>query len=193
MTLPKTFLTVLRALAAGVLGYAVIVALTTLGFVHWLENADLYRGGGALQAKGTLVAVVVAPGEPFLQMSPGGISSPSPEPAMTARARRTVSPAVERLVDLMEERFRVPGTEFRFGMDALIGLVPGIGDLLGMVIGLVVLFEALRLRVPWIVLGRMALNLWIEGLVGSVPLVGDLWDFWFKANRRNLVLLQQHV
>lgn len=112
---------------------------------------------------------------------------------MTARAHRTVSPAVEKLVDLMEDRYRVPGTELRFGLDALIGLVPGIGDLLGMVIGLVVIFEALRLRVPWVVVGRMAFNLWIDGLLGSVPLVGDLWDFWFKANRRNLRLLQQHT
>lgn len=58
MTLPSPWLTFLRAVAAAVLGYAVIVALTTLGFVHWLEGADLYRGGAALQAKGTLVAVV---------------------------------------------------------------------------------------------------------------------------------------
>lgn len=112
---------------------------------------------------------------------------------MTARASSSVSPAVEKLVELMEERFRVPGTEFRFGLDALIGIVPGIGDFLGMLIGLAVLFEALRLRVPWMVLGRMALNLWIDGLIGSIPVLGDAWDFWFKANRRNLRLLQQHA
>ncbi len=111
---------------------------------------------------------------------------------MTTRTR-AVSPAVEKLVDLMEERFRVPGTEFRFGLDALIGIVPGIGDFLGMLIGLAVLVEALRLRVPWVVLGRMALNLWIDGVVGSIPVVGDLWDFWFKANRRNLRLLERHA
>lgn len=112
---------------------------------------------------------------------------------MTARASSSVSPAVEKLVELMEERFRVPGTEFRFGLDALIGIVPGIGDFLGMLIGLAVLFEALRLRVPWMVLGRMALNLWIDALIGSIPVLGDAWDFWFKANRRNLRLLQQHA
>jgi hypothetical protein len=113
---------------------------------------------------------------------------------MTANvASRTVSPAIEKLVDLMEDRYRVPGTEYRFGLDGLIGLVPGIGDFVGMLIGLAVLFEALRLRVPWVVLGRMALNLWIEGLIGSIPVVGDLWDFWFKANRRNLRLLQRHA
>ena len=113
---------------------------------------------------------------------------------MTATAAsRTVSPAVTKLVELMEERFRVPGTDFRFGLDALIGIVPGIGDFLGMLIGLAVLVEALRLRVPWVVLGRMAFNLWIDGLIGSIPVVGDAWDFWFKANRRNLRLLQRHA
>lgn len=112
---------------------------------------------------------------------------------MTAPSRRTISPAIEKLVELMDERFRVPGTQFRFGLDGLIGIVPGIGDLLGMVIGGAVLFEALRLRVPWVVLGRMALNLWIDGLIGSIPVVGDAWDFWFKANRRNLRLLQRHA
>ncbi|HSL81630.1 MAG TPA: DUF4112 domain-containing protein [Thermoanaerobaculia bacterium] len=112
---------------------------------------------------------------------------------MTAPSRRTVSPAVEKLVELMEERFRVPGTDFRFGLDGLIGLVPGIGDFLGMVIGLAVLVEARRLRVPWVVLGRMAFNLWLDGVLGSIPVLGDAWDFWFKANRRNLRLLQQHA
>jgi hypothetical protein len=127
-------------------------------------------------------------------MSAGGALHLSPEPAMTANvASRTVSPAIEKLVALMEDRYRVPGTEYRFGLDGLIGLVPGIGDFVGMLIGLAVLFEALRLRVPWVVLGRMALNLWIEGLIGSIPVVGDLWDFWFKANRRNLRLLQRHA
>lgn len=112
---------------------------------------------------------------------------------MTDPARSSVSPAVEKLVDLMEDRFRVPGTRFRFGLDALIGLVPGIGDFVGMLIGVAVLFEAFRLRVPWVVLGRMAFNLGIDGLIGSIPVLGDLWDFWFKAHRRNLRLLQKHA
>lgn len=112
---------------------------------------------------------------------------------MTAARSRAVSPTVEKLVELMEERFRLPGTRFRFGLDGVLGLVPGIGDFLGMLIGLVVIVEALRQRTPWTVVGRMAFNLWLDGVVGSVPLVGDLWDFWFKANRRNLRLLREHV
>jgi hypothetical protein len=78
-------------------------------------------------------------------------------------------------------------------MDAIIGLVPGFGDMVGMLIGAAVLLEAIRLRAPWVVIGRMAVNLWLDGLLGSVPVVGDLWDFWFKANRRNLRLLQKHA
>ena len=108
-------------------------------------------------------------------------------------AAKTVSPAIVRLVDLMEQRYRFPGTDFRFGLDALIGLVPGIGDFIGMMIGLAVLFEALRLRAPWLVVGRMVANLWIDAMVGAIPVVGDVWDFWFKANRRNLRLLKEYA
>ena len=110
------------------------------------------------------------------------------DPALRAEIAR-----LDRLADLLDSRFRIPGTGFRFGLDGLIGLVPGIGDFLGMVIGLAVLVEARRLRVPWVVLGRMAFNLWLDGVLGSIPVLGDAWDFWFKANRRNLRLLQQHA
>ena len=108
-------------------------------------------------------------------------------------AAKQISPTIEKLVDLTELRWRVPGTDFRFGIDGLIGLVPGIGDFVGMVIGLAVVLEALRLRAPWAVICRMALNLWLDGLIGSIPVAGDLWDFWFKANRRNLRLLREYA
>ena len=106
---------------------------------------------------------------------------------------RRVSPGVRRLVDIMDERFTVPGTDIRFGLDAIIGLVPGIGDFLGMIIGAAVIVEALRLKVPTNVLVRMLLNLWIDSFIGSVPVVGDAFDFYFKANRRNLALLEKHA
>lgn len=113
--------------------------------------------------------------------------------AEAARTGGTVSPSVEKLVELTELRYRIPGTEFRFGLDAVIGLVPGIGDFLGMLLGLAVVLEGVRRGVPRAVLLRMLFNIWLDGAVGSIPLVGDLWDFWFKANRRNLRLLQKYV
>lgn len=93
----------------------------------------------------------------------------------------------------MDQRFVLPGTRFRFGMDGLIGLIPGFGDLLGMVIGSIVFFEAVRLRAPLRVLAHMLFNLWIDGVLGSVPVLGDAFDFVFKANRRNLKLLERHL
>lgn len=106
---------------------------------------------------------------------------------------RQISPRIHKLVDLMEARYQLPGTSFRFGLDSVIGLVPGFGDMMGMLIGGALILEALRVRAPMWVIGRMAFNLWIDGVLGSVPVVGDLWDFWFKANRRNLKLLEKHA
>lgn len=110
-----------------------------------------------------------------------------------AHTGSTVSPSVERLVELTELRYRVPGTDFRFGLDAVIGLVPGIGDFLGMLLGLAVVLEGVRQGIPRPVLLRMLFNIWLDGAVGSIPLIGDVWDFWFKANRRNLRLLQKYA
>jgi hypothetical protein len=123
-----------------------------------------------------------------LHFSPGMSDSSNP-----GGGRRRISPFVRRLVDLMDQRFVVPGTKFRFGMDALIGLIPGIGDMLGMLIGSAVFFEAVRLRAPVRVLAQMLFNLWIDSVVGSLPLLGDAFDFVFKANRRNLALLERHA
>lgn len=108
-------------------------------------------------------------------------------------AQKQISPGIERLVDLLDQRFQLPGTKVRFGYDALLGLVPVIGDFLGALLGVAVVFEALRMRAPVQVVARMIVNLWLESAIGSVPLVGDVWDVWFKANRRNLKLLQKHV
>lgn len=126
---------------------------------------------------------------PLLHFSPG-VSESSRLPRS---GRRRISPLVRRLVEVMDQSFAVPGTRFRFGMDALIGMIPAVGDLLGMLIGSAVFFEAVRLRVPVPVLGRMLFNLWLDSVVGSVPVVGDAFDFVFKANRRNLKLLERYA
>ena len=104
-----------------------------------------------------------------------------------------ISPFVRRLVGLMESKYRVPGTGIRFGFDAVIGLVPGFGDFAGMLIGLAVVVEAIRLRVRLSVVLRMLANLWLDGVLGSVPVLGDLFDLYFRANARNLRLLEAEI
>ncbi len=94
---------------------------------------------------------------------------------------------------LLDEAFRVPGTGIRFGLDGVIGLVPGLGDVLAGLLSLIIPLAAWIRGVPYITLARMAANLSIGVLVGSIPLLGDLFDIGWKANRRNYRLLQRHL
>lgn len=97
------------------------------------------------------------------------------------------------LADLLDRRFRVPGTGLRVGLDPLLGLVPGAGDAIAGVLGSFIVYVAASQGVPRITLVRMALNIALNGLVGAVPVVGDLFSFWFKSNVRNLELLERHA
>lgn len=90
---------------------------------------------------------------------------------------------------LLDSSIRVPGTNFRIGLDALIGLFPVLGDLLGVLLSSYIVVSAARLGAPRPVLLRMALNLGIEGLIGAIPLLGDAFDAAWKANQRNMRLL----
>ena len=112
---------------------------------------------------------------------------------MTADEERSRLPELRRLVRLMDEAVGVPGTRIRLGLDALLGLVPGVGDVVGAVVSGRVLLSAARLGVPAPVLARMAGNMAIDALVGEIPLLGDLFDIGWKANRRNLDLLERHL
>src|ERR1700738_3109332 len=94
---------------------------------------------------------------------------------------------------LLDEAFRIPGTAFRFGIDGIIGLVPGLGDVLAGLLSLVIPLAAWMRGVPYVTLVRMGLNLGIGVLVGSVPILGDIFDVAWKANRRNYRLLQLHL
>lgn len=98
-----------------------------------------------------------------------------------------------RLAWLLDSAFVLPGTRFRFGIDALIGLIPGLGDALGVVISCYIIREAARAGVPVSVLMRMALNVAVEGIVGLIPLAGDIFDAAWKANQRNVALLEAHA
>lgn len=95
------------------------------------------------------------------------------------------------LAQALDSRFRLPGTPVRFGWDALIGLVPGLGDAAGGLLGAYGLWTAHQLGAPMLVLLRMLLNLTIDLGVGTLPLLGDLFDVVWKGNQRNLVLLER--
>ena len=90
----------------------------------------------------------------------------------------------------MDTAFVVPGTKIRFGLDALIGLVPGIGDAITTAISLFIVNEARALGAPRLLIARMVGNVALDGVVGAVPLVGDVFDVAFRANRRNMALLR---
>ena len=98
---------------------------------------------------------------------------------------------LETLAHLMDTAFVIPGINRRVGFDALIGLVPVIGDVAGMVISSFIVYEAKRLGAPRLLLARMGLNVAFDGLIGAVPVAGDLFDAAFKANRRNVRLLRR--
>ena len=98
---------------------------------------------------------------------------------------------IERIANLTDSRFRIPVIGVRFGIDALIGLIPVLGDGLSALIALYLFFEAVRLGVPWPVRLRMLFNIAFDFFVGLVPLLGDFLDVAFRANQRNTLLLRE--
>jgi hypothetical protein len=100
---------------------------------------------------------------------------------------------LQNLETLLDEAFRIPGTQFRFGIDGIIGLVPGLGDVLAGLLSAVIPLAAWIRGVPYITLVRMATNLGIGVLVGTIPIFGDIFDIAWKPNRRNYRLLQRHL
>jgi hypothetical protein len=100
---------------------------------------------------------------------------------------------LQRLEILLDEAFRIPGTSIRFGLDGIIGLVPGLGDVAAGLLSLIIPLAAWTRGVPYVTLVRMATNIGIGVLVGSVPLFGDIFDIAWKANRRNYLLMRRHL
>ncbi|MFN7103719.1 MAG: DUF4112 domain-containing protein [Pseudorhizobium sp.] len=93
---------------------------------------------------------------------------------------------------LMDTALRIPGTNIRFGADSLMGLLPVIGDAGGGLVGLAIIYEARRLGVPVHKLGRMVGNVALDVAIGSVPLLGDAFDVYFKAHKRNIEMILDH-
>jgi hypothetical protein len=119
--------------------------------------------------------------------------TPPAHPAHLAHPARSGIDQLRRLAWILDSQFRVPGTNFRFGVDALVGLIPGFGDFAGAIASTVFLVQGLRIGAPRAVMGRMFANVVIETLVGAIPGLGDLFDASFKANQRNLRLLERLV
>jgi hypothetical protein len=100
---------------------------------------------------------------------------------------------VESMERLLESAFPIPGTNMRIGLDAVVGLVPVVGDLVTTAMGAWLVWEARNLGMSKFQLVRMAGNIGVDALVGAVPVVGDLFDFAFKSNTRNLKILKRYL
>ncbi len=134
-----------------------------------------------------------------LEQSPGGPRPPLQEiewevlPPEEKQRRQALEPLFKWLALVMDEFIRVPGTKFKFGLDPLLGLLPGIGDTGSALISAFALIQAARLGVPKVLLVRMSLNILINEVVGIIPVVGDAFSFWFKSNARNYQIIRNHT
>lgn len=97
------------------------------------------------------------------------------------------------LAYILDDLIPIPGTSFRIGLDPIIGLIPGFGDASSTAIGSLILVRGLQAGVPRVVIVRMGVNMLINGLLGALPGIGDVFSAWFKSNRRNYQLLERHA
>jgi hypothetical protein len=115
------------------------------------------------------------------------------------QSRREPTPSAARvsglrqLARLLDAAVRIPGTNIRFGLDAVLGLIPGAGDIAGGVLSAFIVVQAANLGAPRSVLARMVMNVAIDSIVGAVPILGDLFDIGWKSNTRNMDLLERYV
>ena len=97
------------------------------------------------------------------------------------------------LADLLDSRFRIPGTNIRFGLDPILALIPGIGDLASPAFTVALLVQALYQGVPRVIMLKMLLHAFLDAIIGAVPAVGAVSDIFYRANIRNLALLERHA
>jgi hypothetical protein len=116
------------------------------------------------------------------------MSKPSPVILPTNRLQRLRS-----LSHLLDNAILIPGTDYRIGLDPILGLLPGAGDIIGTGFSAYIILEAALMGLPKVTLTRMAFNILLETVVGSIPFIGDFFDFAWKANVKNLELLESHV
>ncbi|AZA09698.1 MULTISPECIES: DUF4112 domain-containing protein [Corynebacterium] len=98
-----------------------------------------------------------------------------------------------KIAHVMDDSIKVPGTQRRFGLDPVMGLVPGVGAVAGALVAMGIVADAIRYRVPIIVLLRMGLMIMVDMIIGAIPFIGQAFDFGFKANKRNLRLLEEAI
>jgi hypothetical protein len=110
-----------------------------------------------------------------------------------APARSDALRRMELVAKVLDGAFVLPGTGRRFGIDAIIGLVPGIGDVITTVLSTYIIWEARNLGVSRLALGRMLTNLAIHASVGAIPVVGDIFDAFFRVNQRNMRIVNAHM
>ena len=115
------------------------------------------------------------------------------ETARDERKKIEVEEGLENLSHYLDGFFRIPGTGWRFGLDALIGLIPNVGDTLTSFASFYILFAGVRYGVPKITLLRMAFNIGLDYLVGTIPFVGDAFDFFWKSNKQNMDLIRERA
>jgi hypothetical protein len=118
---------------------------------------------------------------------------PTDERIAALKRRDEAHRRLRRIAKLMDSQVRVPLIGLRVGADALLGLVPGIGDALSGLIGAYLIYEAQRLGIPRSALLRMIANVVFDTAVGAIPVAGDIWDFFFRSNDRNMQILARHI
>jgi Domain of unknown function (DUF4112) len=116
-----------------------------------------------------------------------------PAPRLRAGTHLFRDENLDLLSRVLDTWFRIPGTSIRFGIDGILGLVPGIGDILAGLASCIILFAAWIRGTPYVTLARMLANVAIEVVVGAIPFLGDAFDIAWRANRRNYALLERHI
>ncbi len=119
-------------------------------------------------------------------------SASAEQESSTDGHKKNISQLAQALAQFLDASLTIPGTTIKFGLDPLIGLIPGIGDLISNGIGSSLLFLATKAGVPRIVILRMSVNIVINMVIGAIPIVGDIFSIWFKSNLQNAQLLYRH-
>ena len=118
---------------------------------------------------------------------------PSDQRIADLKGREEAQRRLQRIAKLMDSQIRVPVIGLRIGADAIIGLVPGVGDIVSGAIGAYLIYEAQRLGIPRSAVLRMVANIVFDTAIGAIPIAGDIWDFFFRANDRNMQILARHL